>query len=140
MKRIIAILAVALAGLAACAKLDSQIDGTYESDARQEIVIAGGACVSFQESFADGALAVRVTRFETSGRYPDYVFTAKGQPDVTQVGPVTDFTIQAHFTDADTFTASAAGIIVSADGTATGLNLEAMQFRRVSANSKQTKN
>jgi hypothetical protein len=137
MKRIIAILAVALAGLAACTKLDTaQLDGTYQSAARQEIVLAGGACVSYRE--ADSG--VLVTGFETTGRYPNFTYTAKGQPDVTQVGPVTGFTIQAHFTDADTFTASAAGIIVSADGTATGLNLEAMQFRRVSANSKQTKN
>ena len=129
MKRIIAILAVALAGLAACTKLDTaQLDGTYQSAARQEIVLAGGVCVSYRE--ADSG--VLVTGFETIGRYPNFTYTAKGQ--------ATSFTIQAHFTDADTFTASAAGIIVSADGTATGLNLEAMQFRRVSANSKQTKN
>ena len=114
MKRIAAILAVALAGLAACTKLDTaQLDGTYQSAARQEIVLAGGACVSYRE--ADSG--VLVTGFETTGQYPNFTYTAKGQPDVTQVGPVTGFTIQAHFTDADTFTASAAGIIVSADGT-----------------------
>ena len=140
MKRIIALLAVALVWTAACTKLDSQIDGTYRSDARQEIVIAGGVCVSFQENFADGKPAVLVTGFTTTGRYPDYVFTAKGQPDFTQVGPVTSFTIQAHFDDADTFTATPAGVIVGADGVATGIPAEAIQFKRISANSKQTQN
>ena len=140
MKRIIALLAVALVWTAACTKLDSQIDGTYRSDARQEIVIAGGVCVSFQENFADGKPAVRVTGFTTTGRYPDYVFTAKGQPDFTQVGPVTSFTIQVHFTDAVTFTATPAGVIVGADGVATGIPAEAIQFKRISANSKQTQN
>lgn len=140
MKRIIALLAVALVWAAACTKLDSQIDGTYRSDARQEIVIAGGVFVSFQENFADGKPAVRVTGFTTTGRYPDYVFTAKGQPDFTQVGPVTSFTIQVHFDDADTFTATPAGVIVGADGVATGIPAEAIQFKRISANSKQTQN
>ena len=81
-----------------------------------------------------------VTGFTTTGRYPDYVFTAKGQPDVTQVGPVTGFTIQVHFDDADTFTATPAGVIVGADGVATGIPAEAIQFKRISANSKQTQN
>lgn len=140
MKRIIALLAVALVWTAACTKLHSRIDGTYRSDARQEIVIAGGVCVVFQENFADGKPAVRVTGFTTTGQYPDYVFTAKGQPDLTTVGSVTNFAIQVHFDDADTFTATPAGVIVGADGVATGIPAEAIQFKRISANSKQTQN
>lgn len=140
MKQIIALLAVALVWTAACTKLDSQIDGTYRSEARQEIVIVGGACVSFQENFADGKLAVRLIDFTTTGRYPDYVFTAKGQPDLTTVGPVTNFAIQVHFDDADTFMATPAGVIVGVDGVATGIPAEAIQFKRISANSKQTQN
>ena len=137
MKRIAAILAVALAGLAACTKLDTaQLDGTYQSAARQEIVLAGGACVSYRE--ADSG--VLVTGFETTGRYPNFTYTAKGQPDVTQAGPVTSFTIQAHFTDADTFKADVYGVAINDHGSATALELTAMQFRRVSANSKQTNN
>lgn len=137
MKRIAAILAVALAGLAACTKLDTaQLDGTYQSAARQEIVLAGGACVSYRE--ADSG--VLVTGFETTGRYPNFTYTAKGQPDVTQVGPVTGFMIQARFTDADTFKADVYGVAINDHGSATALELTAMQFRRISANSKQTEN
>lgn len=129
MKRIITILAVALAGLAACTKLDTaQLDGTYQSAARQEIVLAGGACVSYRE--ADSG--VLVTGFETTGRYPNFTYTAKGQ--------ATSFTIQAHFAGADTFKADVYGIAINANGGATALELTAMQFRRISANSKQTKN
>ena len=99
MKRIIAILAVALAGLAACTKIDpAQLDGTYQSAARQEIVLAGGACVSYRE--ADSG--VLVTGFETTGRYPNFTYTAKGQ--------ATSFTIQAHFAGADTFKADVYGV------------------------------
>lgn len=129
MKRIAAILAVALAGLAACTKLDTaQLDGTYQSAARQEIVLAGGACVSYRE--ADSG--VLVTGFETTGRYPNFTYTAKGQ--------ATSFTIQAHFAGADTFKADVYGVAINDHGSATALELTAMQFRRVSANSKQTEN
>lgn len=129
MKRITAILAVALAGLAACTKLDTaQLDGTYQSAARQEIVLAGGACVSYRE--ADSG--VLVTGFETTGQYPNFTYTAKGQ--------ATSFTIQARFAGADTFKADVYGVAINANGGATALELTAMQFRRISANSKQTKN
>ena len=129
MKRIIAILAVALAGLAACTKLDTaQLDGTYQSAARQEIVLAGGACVSYQE--ADSG--VLVTGFETSGRYPNFTYVARSQQPAV-------LTIDAHFTSADAFTADVYGVAVTGD-VATATQLQAMQFRRVSANSKQMKN
>lgn len=140
MKQIIALLAVALVGLAACKKWDARIDGTYRSDARQEIIISGGACISFQENYATGEPAVKLTSFNTSGSWPDYVFSATNQTDLSQVGAITNFTIQAHFINADTFTAVAGGII-TAGGVSTAIPPDRQfTFIRISANSKQTNN
>ena len=129
MKRIVAVLVVALVGLAACTKIDTaQLDGTYRSAARQEIVIAGGVCVSYQE--ADSG--VLVTGFETSGRYPNFTYVARSQQPAS-------LTIDAHFTSADTFTADVYGVALTGHGGAIATQLQAMQFKRISANFQQTK-
>ena len=131
MKRLITILAAALVGLAACTKIDTaQLDGTYRSTARQEIVIAGGACVSYQETHVAGQPAIGVTGFTTSGRWPNYTYTAKDG--------ITNFTIRAHFLNPDSFTATASGVISDGDAS-TAIEVYNIEFTRVSANFQQTK-
>lgn len=138
MKRIIAVLVVALAGLAACTKRDAQIDGRFVAqlgeNAYMEITIVSGDCVSFREEYADGSPAVNVTGFKTSGSWPDYTFTAKGKPDYSAMGGVTNFTIQAHFLNRDSFTVIAGGIITCDDGTTTALEVKGYKFKRFPAN------
>lgn len=93
MKRIIALLAVALVGLAACSQRQPA-PGSYAitTDAgRKEIHIIHGDCVAFNLEDPDGQMLASVGPFEKKGRYPRYTYKYR------QGG--SDFTITASFTD-----------------------------------------
>lgn len=106
MKRIAALLAVALVGLAACTKEDGPQSGRYaaqETALIEAITLNGGKCQSAEVTglgILDGWM--------TKGSWPDYTYAYE-----TTTARIT---IYAHFLETAYFTANADGMLLTGDG------------------------
>lgn len=116
MKKILALLAAALVGLAACEKFDTQdLTGTYIYDGSSygvniAVTLNSGKCVRIETNGISMS-----TGISTSGRYPK--FTYKHDACNSHFVAEDGWIMKTKFTDASSFTAvSFEGVLASEDG------------------------